>query len=57
MKRLARNICIGVLILGLACMLGAVIFAMVDLWREGMWYVPVAMIIFIIAMIGATKLN
>ncbi|KKL15956.1 hypothetical protein LCGC14_2500410 [marine sediment metagenome] len=57
MKRLIRNICIGILALLVLSFLLALVIALISMWTWGMWYVVVALIVGILALIGVASLG
>lgn len=56
MKRFIRDACIGIFLLGILSVLILITVGLVSLWVGGMWYVPVAMVIFALATIGMLNL-
>ena len=57
MKRQIKRICVVVLVLSMLFLLCFLISGLISLWLEGMWYVVVAMVVFILAVIGVVCLK
>lgn len=56
MKKILQNICAGIFVLGLLHVIGLMVWAFIDIWVGGQWYIVVGIIIFILGTIGMVML-
>uniref|UniRef100_A0A6M3IX68 Transmembrane protein n=1 Tax=viral metagenome TaxID=1070528 RepID=A0A6M3IX68_9ZZZZ len=52
MRNIIGNICLGVVLLSLLCLIGVFILLTVLAWQEGYWYIPCFFGVLMIALLG-----